>query len=66
MSRRNQASRRRSYGRRLHEVRERHETRDPRAPSSLFDDGYSDLDRWSTELGGLAPLDGERGGRAAV
>jgi hypothetical protein len=66
MSRRNQASRRRSYGRRLHEVRERRDSSDPRAPSGPFDENYTDLDRWTTEIGGLASLDGERGGRAAA
>ncbi len=47
MSRRNQSHRRRTYGRRQHEVRERQV--DPRGAAGLPGDGQTDLDSdWQT------------------
>ncbi len=54
MSRRHQQSRRRSYGRRQHELHERRERRDPVLSENLELPGMLDLDTAANRLSRLA------------
>lgn len=66
MSRRNQSSRRRSYGRRQHELRERRESRGRDEPTGWLHDLANGYDPSAVDTSSLHMLDAQRNGRAAA